>query len=90
MKRQEALDALKDTLRERQKERDDARKVREYKLKLSRQIMVKPGETVDLEYKKRIMQLQATLDPEFRQASVSIEGERVTIEEAKQILEGTK
>ncbi len=89
LKRQEALDALKDTLRERQKERDDARKVREYKLKLSRQIMVKPGESVDLEYKKRIMQLQATLDPEFRQASVSIEGERVTIEEAKQILEGT-
>lgn len=89
LKRQEALDALKDTLRERQKERDDARKVREYKLKLSRQIMVKPGEGVDLEYKKRIMQLQATLDPEFRQASVSIEGERVTIEEAKQILEGT-
>jgi hypothetical protein len=90
-KRQEALADLRRQLREKQKEKDVARKVREYKIKLARRIMVKPSDAVDYEYRQKIYQIQAMLDPKFRRDSVvTLDGEeRIDLEDAKNIFEGS-
>ena len=88
-KRQEALANLRRQLREKQKEKDVARKVREYKIKLARRIMVKPSDSVDYEYRQKIYQIQAMLDPKFRRDSVVVEGERMDLEDAANIFEGS-
>ncbi len=89
VKRQEALAKLKDELTSKYNERNDARKVREYKIKLARRIMVKPSDAVDYEYRQRIFQIQAMLDPKFRRDSVVLDGERMDIEDAKNLFEGS-
>jgi uncharacterized coiled-coil protein SlyX len=89
VKRQEALANLRRQLREKQKEKDVARKVREYKIKLARRIMVKPSDAIDYEYRQKIYQIQAMLDPKFRRDSVVVEGERMDLEDAANIFEGS-
>lgn len=94
VKRQEALGELKNEMRAKQKERDDARKLREFKQAKARRIMVKPSAAIDWEYAEKIYKIQAMLDPKFRQSSVVIfdeqgDEQRVKIEEAKQILEAS-
>ena len=93
MKRHEALAELKEKLKEKQKAKDDAqRRLRSTSCSLARRIMVKPSDAINYDQAQLIYKLQATLDPVFRQKSMEIEidGEqqRVTIDEARDALEG--
>ncbi|MBN2860839.1 MAG: hypothetical protein JXK93_11295, partial [Sphaerochaetaceae bacterium] len=66
VKRQESLAKLKEELTNKQKQKDDARKVRQHKIKLARRIQHKPSDAVDYEYRQMIYSIQSMLDPAFR------------------------
>jgi hypothetical protein len=87
-KRHEALSKLKKELTDKQNKREEARKVREYKTKLARNIMAKPAKTIDWEYAQKIYTLQAVIDPRFRQSSVNVEGENVRVDYLSDIIAG--
>ncbi|MFA5584042.1 MAG: hypothetical protein WDA09_07490, partial [Bacteriovoracaceae bacterium] len=90
LKRQEALLELRRTLREKQKLRDDARKIRALKLKRARSIMGKPSDAIDYEYRQKIYQIQSMLDPNFRTNKVNIideaTGKKMSIDSAADII----
>lgn len=93
VKRQEALAKLKDKLTEKQKQRDDAKKVRQYKLQLARRIMAKPSDAINYEQARMIYEKQAPLDPAYRMARIVVDVgdqfQRMTIEEAKEFFANT-
>lgn len=90
IKRQDALAKLKAQLTEKQKQRDDARKVRAYKQKLARRIMVKPSSAINYEHAQKIYGIQSLLDPNFRLNTISdgLDG-RMTFDQAREFFAGS-
>ena len=87
MEKGDAVKKATTLLREKQKARNEARKVREYKTKLAAKIMAPVSQSIDYAYKLPILAIQATLDPKFRSGKVKYNNRFVQLNDIKTIVE---
>jgi len=87
IKKHEAVAKLKAEIAEKQKQKAEAKKIREYKLNLARKIMVKPSDAINYEHAQAIYGIQALIDPNYRREGINIAmfggKATLTVEEAK-------
>ncbi len=72
IKKYEAVAKLKEQIAEKQAEKAEAKKIREYKAALARKIMVKPSDAINYEQAQAMYGIQALIDPNFRREGVNV------------------